>query len=121
VLRAAPVADVDAVVAVMNAESVRLTGRPDVNAEAVRGWWTQPAPFDLRRDVVLAVANDAVVGYGDLDETVLLTHAFAVFQERGLPRAGLGVDAENTTGAVALYGRAGMSVVRRHDTRELAL
>lgn len=48
----------------------------------------------------------------------LLLHAFAEFQRRGYARVGLGVDAENTTGAVALYERAGMRVVRRSDTWE---
>ena len=40
------------------------------------------------------------------------------FAERGKRSAGLGVDAENTTGAVALYERVGMHVVRRSDTWE---
>ena len=33
-------------------------------------------------------------------------------------RPGLGIDAENTTNAVALYERVGMRVVRRSDTLE---
>ena len=33
--------------------------------------------------------------------------------------AELGVDGENTTGAVRLYERAGMHVTRRYDTWEL--
>ena len=37
---------------------------------------------------------------------------------RDLPKSKLGVDAENTTGAVALYERVGMHVVRRSDTWE---
>ncbi len=53
--------------------------------------------------------------------TALLHHAFAEFYRRGRKRAGLGVDAENTTGAVALYERAGMRVRRRSDTYEKAL
>ena len=48
----------------------------------------------------------------------LLLHAFAEFGRRGATRVGLGVDAENTTGAVRLYERAGMSVARRNDTYE---
>lgn len=48
----------------------------------------------------------------------LLRHAFVTFAARGKRRAGLGVDAENTTGAVALYERVGMRVVRRSDTWE---
>lgn len=49
----------------------------------------------------------------------LLRHAFAELGARGATRVGLGVDAENTTGAVRLYERAGMHVVRRYDTWEL--
>ena len=48
----------------------------------------------------------------------LLRDSFALFAERGKRSAGLGVDAENTTGAVALYERVGMHVVRRSDTWE---
>jgi mycothiol synthase len=48
----------------------------------------------------------------------LLLHAFAALRARGCDRVGLGVDAENTTGAVALYERVGMLVVRRDDTYE---
>ncbi|MBA3364983.1 MAG: GNAT family N-acetyltransferase [Actinobacteria bacterium] len=51
----------------------------------------------------------------------LLRHSFGVFHRRGLRHAGLGVDAENTTGAVGLYERAGMHVARRDDTFEKAL
>ena len=53
--------------------------------------------------------------------TALLLHAFAEFHRRGRRRVGLGVDAENTTGAVALYERVGMRPVRRFDTWEKAL
>lgn len=45
----------------------------------------------------------------------LLRHAFREFHRRGLRRVGLRVDAENTTGAVRLYERAGMRPVRRND------
>jgi mycothiol synthase len=38
----------------------------------------------------------------------LLRHAFRDFYRRGHPRVGLGVDAENPTGATRLYERAGM-------------
>lgn len=46
---------------------------------------------------------------------VLLRFAFAELYARGLRRVGLGVDAENESGAVGLYERAGMRVVRRFD------
>lgn len=48
----------------------------------------------------------------------LLGESFRAFAEHGKRTAGLGVDAENTTGAVSLYERVGMHVVRRSDTWE---
>jgi ribosomal protein S18 acetylase RimI-like enzyme len=51
----------------------------------------------------------------------LLRSAFDALHARGFRRAGLGVDAENATGAVALYERAGMHVVRRADNWVLDL
>ena len=51
----------------------------------------------------------------------LLRHAFREFAGRGATRVGLGVDAENTTGAVRLYERAGMRAVRRSDSWEKRL
>ena len=45
----------------------------------------------------------------------LLRHSFVELERRGMTRASLGVDAENLTGAVALYERAGMAVARRND------
>ena len=53
--------------------------------------------------------------------TALLRHSFRDFRERGATRVGLGVDGENTTGAVRLYERAGMYVARRNDTYEKKL
>jgi mycothiol synthase len=41
----------------------------------------------------------------------LLTRSLAMFGQRGLPRAALDVDAENTTGAVRLYTKIGMQVL----------
>lgn len=51
-------------------------------------------------------------GIGEL----LLRCSFAIFAERGLKTGRLGVDAGNETGAVRLYERVGMRVVRRFDT-----
>jgi mycothiol synthase len=42
----------------------------------------------------------------------LLRHAFREFANRGFSAVGLGVDAENPTGAVRVYERAGMHVER---------
>jgi ribosomal protein S18 acetylase RimI-like enzyme len=44
----------------------------------------------------------------------LLQHTFAEFARRGFAAVGLGVDAENPTGALRVYGRAGMHVERTH-------
>lgn len=43
---------------------------------------------------------------------LLLRHAFCEFQQRGYQQVALDVDAENTTNAVAVYEKAGMSVYR---------
>jgi mycothiol synthase len=53
--------------------------------------------------------------------TALLHHSFRDFRARGATRVGLGVDGENTTGAVRLYERVGMRQVRRNDTYEKTL
>jgi mycothiol synthase len=53
--------------------------------------------------------------------TALLQQSFRDFRSRGATRVGLGVDAQNTTGAVRVYERAGMSVARRNDTYEKRL
>jgi mycothiol synthase len=41
----------------------------------------------------------------------LLQHAFAEFHRRGEPHVGLGVDADNPTGATRLYEKAGMQAL----------
>jgi len=51
----------------------------------------------------------------------LLRHVFGAFWERGQPTVHLGVDAENLTGAVRLYEKAGMRAYRRNDTYEFVL
>jgi mycothiol synthase len=48
----------------------------------------------------------------------LLVASFGLFWERGMRAVGLGVDGENTTGAVRLYERAGMRVAHRFDSYE---
>jgi mycothiol synthase len=53
--------------------------------------------------------------------TALLRHSFRDFKARGVTRVGLGVDGENTTGAVRLYEQVGMRPVRRNDTYEKVL
>jgi len=67
-LRAPTLDDVAAVAELINSEAVRLTAsfEPEIDADEVRGWWTQPAPFDLERDVCVAVRDGGIVGYGDL-------------------------------------------------------
>ena len=51
----------------------------------------------------------------------LLVAAFGLFRDHGATEVGLGVDGENTTGAVGLYERAGMHVHHRLDTYEKEL
>jgi mycothiol synthase len=51
----------------------------------------------------------------------LLERSFAELGRRGATRVGLGVDAENTTGAVRLYRRAGMHARRTTDIYEKQL
>jgi ribosomal protein S18 acetylase RimI-like enzyme len=51
----------------------------------------------------------------------LLRDAFVLLAERGKRAVGLGVDSDNTTGAVALYERVGMHVTRRSDSWQRAV
>jgi len=48
----------------------------------------------------------------------LLKHSFAAFYADGKKRAGLGVDASSLTGALRLYERAGMRVLRQFNQYE---
>ncbi len=47
-----------------------------------------------------------------------LQHAFGEFYQRGKRKVGLGVDAENLTGALRLYKKAGMHVHMQYDQFE---
>ncbi|MFH2103952.1 MAG: GNAT family N-acetyltransferase [Chloroflexota bacterium] len=51
----------------------------------------------------------------------LLLHSFHAFYERGTPTVGLGVDAENKTGATSLYEKAGMKTIQSYLTFEKVL
>jgi mycothiol synthase len=53
--------------------------------------------------------------------TALLHHSFGEFFRRGKQRVGLGVDAQNLTGALRLYERVGMQVARKYNTYEKEL
>jgi len=68
ILRAPTLDDVDAVVEVINRAHRDRRGRDEVDPNAVEGWWTQPQPFDLARDAVVAVQDGEIVGYGDLGD-----------------------------------------------------
>jgi ribosomal protein S18 acetylase RimI-like enzyme len=50
--------------------------------------------------------------------TALLLTAFARFHADRCPQVGLGVDSDNTTGAMALYERIGMRAQQRYDLYE---
>ncbi len=80
------VREVEQIVAVLRADPER-GGAAWVGALAVRPQWR-------KRGLGLA----------------LLRHAFAEFYRRGQHRVGLGVDAQNPSGATRLYERAGMHV-----------
>ena len=56
-------------------------------------------------------------GYG----RALLLHSFREFRRRGLPRATLGVDASNATGATRLYESVGMHVEQENVVWEKVL
>jgi len=51
----------------------------------------------------------------------LLRHSFNEFYRRGRRKVGLGVDAENLTGALRLYEKAGMHVHRQYNLYEKEL
>jgi mycothiol synthase len=51
----------------------------------------------------------------------LLRHSFNEFYRRGTRRVGLGVDAQNLTGALRLYEKAGMHVRQAYDLYEKEL
>jgi mycothiol synthase len=53
--------------------------------------------------------------------TALLLQSFGEFYRRGKKRVGLGVDAQNLTGALRLYERVGMHVARKYNTFEKEL
>lgn len=67
-LRAPTLDDVAGVVSLINRASRELLGRDEVDAHQVRGWWTQPPPFDLTADVVVAIRDGVIVGYGDVGD-----------------------------------------------------
>jgi ribosomal protein S18 acetylase RimI-like enzyme len=118
----------------------------DFHAEPFDEWrrWNLEAPGADPALWVLAFSGDEIVGMslgvphrsGEPDEgwisllgvharmrgrglgLALLRASFFDFFRRGRPIVELGVDAENPTGAVRLYERAGMHVARRLDTLE---
>ncbi|MGV9773262.1 GNAT family N-acetyltransferase [Streptosporangium sp. NPDC003464] len=51
----------------------------------------------------------------------LLAHALAEFRAQGYAKAGLGVDADNPTGALGVYTRAGFEVEQRTTTYTLPI
>jgi mycothiol synthase len=51
----------------------------------------------------------------------LLRRSFGLFRERGIAKVSLFVDAQNATGATALYERVGMRVARQYDSYRRAI
>lgn len=78
--------------------------RPEDPEDAESGWVNE---LGVRREW-----RKQGLGYA------LLKHAFAAFHAHGKKRAGLGVDASSLTGALQLYERAGMRVLRQFDQFE---
>jgi mycothiol synthase len=106
-------------------------GRPDFDPSL---WWLAEADGELAGVCLNAwhLSGDRTFGWVETLGVrrpwrrcglalALLLHSFADFKRRGARRVALSVDAQNTTGAVGLYERAGMSVDRRNDTYEKAL
>jgi GNAT superfamily N-acetyltransferase len=93
--------------------------------------WT--APVELATDSLVLERAGRPAAFGwifwrDLPEwrsrgvgRALLLHAFRAFYERGQPRVGLGVDAQNSTGALPLYESVGMHVEAEEIVFELEL
>jgi mycothiol synthase len=93
-----------------------------------------PTMWLLARDGAQPVAASVAQVYGDRGwvseigvlkshrgrgiADALLRRSFARFAERGFGRVMLNVDAENPTGATALYERAGMRIIKRWDLWE---
>lgn len=78
--------------------------RPEDPEDAESGWVSE---LGVRREW-----RKQGLGYA------LLKHAFAAFYADGKKRAGLGVDASSLTGALKLYERAGMRVLRQFNQYE---
>lgn len=125
---------------VYDLEQETFADQLDWEAESFEDWWhwAHREPFEPAL-WFLAEADGALVGFalcrgqwgGDESVgwvsaigvqrswrrkglgTALLLHAFGELRARGRARVGLGVQAENPTGAVQLYERVGMSVERR--------
>lgn len=88
-------------------------------------FWLLAESGDELAGIVIARANENEPGLGWIRilgvipkyrqrglAQALLRHTFAEFARRGFDAVGLGVDAENPTGAVRVYERAGMHVER---------
>jgi mycothiol synthase len=123
-----------------------FTERPlEADVEMLRHWMKSPT-FDPAL-WLLAVDGDRIAGISlnaaEADEdpnmgwvgslgvlrtyrhkglaTALLHHSFGEFYRRGKKCVGLGVDAQNLTGALRLYERVGMHVARKYNTYEKEL
>ncbi|MFP5310719.1 MAG: GNAT family N-acetyltransferase [Actinomycetes bacterium] len=84
-----------------------LLGRAGIAADPELGYVEDLGVVPARRREGIALA--------------LLRSGFAAFRARGLRRVGLDVDDVTLEGAMRLYARAGMQVVRRTDVFELEL
>jgi mycothiol synthase len=92
------------------------------------GLWSQ---VSFKGDPVASAIGQNLAGYGWIKWVgvlkhhrgqgigkALLTDQFSRFWQRGIHTIGLGVDTENTTGALELYEKAGMRVSHSNDAYE---
>jgi ribosomal protein S18 acetylase RimI-like enzyme len=125
--------DVKPAYEVVHACDMTDDGKPDHTLEDFQLAWQEP-DFNLATDAWCVVTSDKDLHIGWVNQLAvlrpwrrkglgiaLLLHSFAEFYRRGIVNVGLGVDAQNLTGATRLYERAGMHVALQHDTYEKEL
>jgi ribosomal protein S18 acetylase RimI-like enzyme len=95
----------------------RFFGDPDIDTTLWQVGWDGDEVAGLVINTIYAHENQAEgvqVGWLDSLAGALIARSMAVLRERGMETAGLGVDAENPTGALALYESFGFRPIRRY-------
>jgi mycothiol synthase len=137
-IRAAKLADLQAVTELFNEHSRRLHGVDDATAEEILLYWESP-DVDLDRDVLVAEGSDgSIVGYGDLGESgdtvwldvraleaepqpALVEALERVVHEKRPANRLLGYVSEGDTNLRRTYEEAGYEVVRHSYRMEIDL